>query len=253
MGNQESNVRTVLVIGENPEEMMAKYDKNKVMKPYIKYRYLDADNIKKTAVKMLSDLVKNADKLNLTEFEKDHFKKQLQSVENMTSFEYYRTLTNGMYYDENGNALTTENPDGKFNGFNMGGNFSYPLITKDGEKETYQCHASEVLWDRVNMKAEAVNYFNSLWELVIDKRKPNDEFETKIYNEWKHRGAYLANFKTKDELIRHNCAYWTFAVLNNDGWFSMDDGGGEKDWIENFMNRFIRPLNDELLTIYEFG
>jgi hypothetical protein len=250
--SKESNIRVVLVIGDNPDEMMKRYDKNLKVEPYIKYRYLDADKIRKTAIKTISQMLDNADQINLNDFQKDYFKNQLKSINNMTPFEYYQTLTNGMYYDEDGNALSTENPDGKYNGYNIGGNFSYPLIC-EGEKEKYQCHANEVLWDKVNMREEAVNYFNTVWEIKKEGRKPEGEFEEKIAKDWEERDAYLSNFKTKDDLIVHNCAYWTYAVLNKDGWFSLDDGGGEKEWIENFMNRFISPLNDELITIYEFG
>ena len=249
--SKESNIRVVLVIGDNPEEMMLKYDKNREVKPYIKYHYLDADKIKKTAVKTITQLLNNADKINLNDFQKDYFKNQLKSINNMSSFEYYKTLTDGMYYDEDGNALSTENPDGKFNGYNIGGNFSYPLIC-EGMKEKYQCHANEVLWDKVNMREENVNYFNIVWDIKKEGRVPNGEYEEKIAKDWADRDAYLNNFKSREELIRHNCSYWTYAVLTKDGWFSLDDGD-EKTWITNYMGRFIEPLKDELLTIYEFG
>ena len=250
--NKKSNLRVLLVIGDNPEELMKKYDKNLKVEPYIKYRYLDAAKIQKAAIKTMTQLLEDGDKIGLNDFQTDYFRNQLKTINNMTPFEYYKMLTTGLYYDEEGNAMSTENPDGKFNGYNLGGNFSYPLICKDGS-EKYQCHADEVQWDVVNMRKEAVEYFNAVWELKKEGRDPANEFEEKIAKDWAERDEYLNNFKTKDELIKHNCCYWTYAVLTKDGWVSVDDGGSEDEWINNYMNRFISPLTNELLTIYEFG
>ena len=250
--NSKISVRAVLVIGDNPDELMKKYDKNLKVEPYVKYKYLDAEKIRKTAVKTITQVVNNADALNLNEFQKDYFKNQLKSISSMSSFEYYQMLTDGMYYDEEGNAMSTDNPNGKHNGYNKGGNFSYPFLCKDGT-EKYECNADEVDWDKVNMREEAVNYFNLVWDIKVDGRKPENEYEEKIANDWKDRDAYLENFKSKDELVRHNCAYWSYAVLTEDGWFSLDDGGTEDEWINGFMDRFIRPLTNEKLTVYEFA
>ena len=249
---EKISVRVVLVIGDNPEEMMKRYDKNLQVEPYIKYRYLDADKIKKTAVKTVTQLLDNSDKVNLNDFQKDYFKNQLKSINSMSAFEYYQMLTDGMYYDEDGNAMSTENPDGKYSGYNKGGNFSYPLICNDGT-EKYQCHADEVRWDLVDMRAEAVTYFDLVWQIKMEGKTPEGEYEEKIAKDWAERDAYLSNFKTKEDLIRHNCGYWTYAVLTKDGWFSLDDGGTEDEWISNYMDRFIKPLTNEQLTIYEFG
>ena len=105
MANKESKFYTVMVVGDNPEELMAKYDTSLKVKPYIKYKYLDAEKMRKNAIKVFTELCANPRKFSLNDFQTDYFKERLKATNNMTSFEYYTTITNGLYYDDNGNAL----------------------------------------------------------------------------------------------------------------------------------------------------
>ena len=64
----------VMVIGNNPEELMGKYSKALKVKPYVKYRYLDAEKLKNNASKMLSEITLNPKKFMLNDFQCDYFK-----------------------------------------------------------------------------------------------------------------------------------------------------------------------------------
>ena len=57
-----SRFLTVMVIGDNADELMSKYDKSLKVKPYVKYRYLDAEKLRSKAVKIMSEIVNNPDK-----------------------------------------------------------------------------------------------------------------------------------------------------------------------------------------------
>jgi len=247
----DSKIRVALVIGDNPDELIKMYDSTQKVEPYIAYRYLDSEKMQKTAIKCIQQVLSNNDKIKLSTFQKDYLNNQLKSISSLTPFEYYVSLTNGEYtFDENGNAITDKNPKGKFSSYNIGGNFSYPLILKDGS-ESYDTTADNVDWNKMNMRNEAVDYFDSVWTLVIDKAEPIDERTKKLKEEWETRTEYLNNFKTKEDFIRHNCAYWTYAVITKDGWFSVDDAVNEDEWIGSFMDKFIKPLSNEHLRIYE--
>jgi hypothetical protein len=110
----KSTLRTVFVVGNNPTTLLDKYDANKQVDQYIKYRYLDAAKMHKSSITAVSNLLSNADKIQLNKFQKDYFQEKLKALKSLSDFEYYRTVTDGLYYDEEGNALTTENPNGKW-------------------------------------------------------------------------------------------------------------------------------------------
>ena len=242
-----------MVVGDNPEELMEKYNKSLKVEPYIKYKYLDAEKMKNGAVKVLSELIKQPDKFTITPFQADLLKERLKSISSMTSFEYYRTITDGLYYDKNGNALSEVNPKGKWDKYNIGKNFSYPLKLKDGT-EAYQAKVEDILWDEMNFNKESVALFETIWELSVEDKAPENKQEETIKKMWENKKNYLSNFKTMDDFISHNCAYWTYAFLDKNGWVDMDDDGNESKWIEEYMERFINNLNDdELVTIFEYS
>ena len=244
---------TVMVVGDNPEGLMSKYDKALKVKPYIKYKYLDAEKIRSNAIKMLSNIISSYDKFAMSEDQLEYFKSRLKAINGMSSFEYYSSLTNGLYYDADGNALSEENPDGKWDKYNLGKNFSYPLKLKDG-KESYQALSGDVDWNQMHMETNSVNLFEIIWRLVVDDDDPSDANEEQLKNNWKDKKNYLSGFKNVDEFISHNCAYWNYAYLDKNGWVDVDDEGDEMKWVLNFFERFIEPLkNDEKVTIYEFS
>lgn len=244
---------TVLVVGDDPESLMAKYDKALKVKPYIKYKYLDAEKLKKNAIKMLSSVVENADKFAMSNYQLDYLKERLKAINGMSTFEYYRTITDGLYYDDEGNALSEENPEGKWDKYNIGKNFSYPFKLKDG-KEAYQTQVDNVDWDSMHMSVDAVRMFEIIWALVVDDDDPSDEEEINIKKNWITKKNYLSNFSNVDQFVAHNCAYWCYAYLDENGWKDVDDEGDELKWVSNFFDRFIKPLKDGTkVTIYEFS
>ena len=248
-----SKFHTVMVVGDNPEELMKKYDISLKVAPYIKFKYLDADKMRKNACKVMQELIKNRDKFGFNDLQADYFKEKLKSLNSMSSFEYYSSLTEGMYYDENGNALSEDNPNGKWTTYALGRNFSYPLKLKNGE-ESYQALCKDVDWDKMHMNTESVELFETIWQLAVDDEEPEDEQEEKIKNEWKNRTVYLNKFKNMDQFVAHNCAYWNYAFLDEKGWHDVDDDSNEIEWVSTFFDKYIENLkDDDKITIYEYS
>lgn len=251
--NKGSRFLSVMVVGKNPEKLMEKYDNALKVKPYIKYRYLDASKLKANAEKLLSEITNNPEKFTISKTQCDYFKERLKSISAMSSFEYYSTITHGLYYDEDGNALSEENPNGKWDKYNLGKNFSYPLKLKDG-KEVYQALAKDVDWDSMHMNTEYVKLFETIWALVVEDDDPSTQQEENLKANWSTKKNYLANFKSVDDFVAHNCAYWNYAFLNENGWVDVDDCGSEEKWIGEFFDKFIETLkDDDLVTIYEYS
>lgn len=245
---------SVMVVGENPEELMAKYDSSLKVKPYIKFKYLDAEKMLKNAIRVLSEIVDNHEKFNFNKLQVGYFKDKLKNLSSMTPFEYYSTITHGLSYDDNGNALCDINPNAKWDKYNLGKNFSYPLKLKDGT-ESYQAYAKDVDWDAMHMATDNVRVFETLWSLVVDDDEPNDEQEKALKEEWKSREAYFSSFKDVDQYVAHNCAYWNYAFLSEkDGWIDLDNENNSTKWVSEFFERFIEKLEDgDKITIFEYS
>ena len=249
MAETNSKFFSVMVVGENHKEIMEKYSLNREVDSYVKYEYLKADKYLNNSIKALDSILSNADKIGLEPQVKEALTVRIKTLKKMTPFEYYRDLTNGMYYDENGNALSTENLDGHWKTARVGRNFSLPLVLKDGS-ETYSAKVGDVNWDAMN---EPTALYEAAWEMVVDGREPTNDEERKVYESMKDKLAYFSNFKNKEEYVTYSTSYWNFAFVDENQWVDIDSyGGDEKEWIETFVERFVKNLDpSKTVTIYE--
>lgn len=239
---------SVMVIGDDPETIMSKYDMSKKVKPYAKYKYLNAKKIQESTLKILSNLLEDPKKIGLNEFHIDYLRDRYKSIKALSPFEYYMTITNGMYYDENGDAMSDENPNGKWITAGLGKNFSLPLILKDGS-ESYQTLSDNIDWEK--MKGDTRPYLVA-WETVMDGRKPETEEEAKIYDLMKDKTEYLKKFGTKDSYVEYCTSFWCYAVVDENGWVDMGDSQNASTWIKDFTERFGKTLQTgQLVSIYE--
>ncbi len=247
--NTGSKFFSVMVVGENPEELIKKYDINLKVEPYIKYKYSDAEKLKNNAIKVLDEIIKKHNNFSLNDFQIDYFKERRKAFNNMSSFEYYQTITNGLYYDKNGDALSEKNPNGKWTTYRLGEHFSLPLKLKNG-KESYQAICKDVDWDKMNMNNTET--YEIVWDLMHGERKPQNDEEKKIFENMENKGNYFSTFKDKETYVIYNCAYWNYAFLDSNGWHDLDDDGKELEWISNFFERFVKQLSpNDKITIYE--
>lgn len=244
----KSRFFSVMVIGENPQEILSKYDMNKKVELHAKYKYLDAKKMHSAALKMLSTILDDPKKIGLTEFQLEYFRNRYKAIKSLSPFEYYMSVTEGMYYDENGDAMTDENPEGKWVTATIGKNFSLPLILLDGSA-CYQARAGEINWEAMNSD-ETV--YVIAWETVIDGREPQTDEEKRIYEAMKDSTEYLSKFASKEAYVRYCTSFWCYAVVDENGWTDIDGAGNDAEWISNFADRFGKPLEpDQLVSIFE--
>lgn len=241
---------SVMVVGENPSTIMEKYDMKKEVEPYIKYKYLDAEKYKNSAIKILESLIENYDKIGIKIGSKELLEERLKALANLSTFEYYKELTQGLYYDENGNALSTENKYGRWVTCRVGRNFALPLKLKDGT-ESYSALNKDIDWSlmhKVNQETYA-----AAWEMVMEGREPNTDVEKTIYEAMKDKTVYFSKFKDKESYVNYSTAYWNYAYVDEShGWVDVDLYGDENEWINTFYDGFIKNLkDDDLVTIFE--
>lgn len=250
MAQTNSRFFSVMAVGEEPQKMMEKYGADYEVEPYVKYKYLDAKKYQQASIKTLEKLLNEADKIGIPPTTQETLKTRLEELKKQSSFEYYRQLTDGMYYDEDGNALSTENPNAHFNTCRVGRNFSMPLLLKNG-MEAYSAHVSEVDWE--SMIHTNTSVYEAAWEMVMEGKTPSNPEEEAIYNAMKDKEAYFSKFKSEEEYVNYSTSYWNYAFVDKNGWIDVDIfEGDETEWVSTFYDRFIKNLDpNELITIFE--
>ena len=249
MGDTNSRFFSVMVIGDNHQELMDKYSVDFKTETYVKYEFLKAEKYLNNAIKALDVMLSNSDTIGIEGSIKEALEHRIKCLKKMTPFEYYRELTDGMYYDENGNALSTENLDGHWKTARIGKNFALPLKLKDGST-SYTARVEDIDWSSMN---ESPVLYEAAWDMVVNGCDPTSEEEEKVYESMKDKLAYFSNFKSKEEYVNYSTKYWNYAFVDKNGWIDIDTyGGDEKEWINTFAERFIDKLKpNDLVTIYE--
>jgi hypothetical protein len=246
--NQASKFYSLMVVGDNPDELIKEYDINKKVEPYIVYRYKDREKLRKNAIKSIQNLLDNSGKIDLNDAIKDYFQEKIFTLKHLSDFEYYSSITDGLSYDSDGNAISTKNHMGKYESCKIGKNMCIPLILKDGSS-VFQAHVNDVDWSKIH-RANKEQY-KVVWELFHKNREPETEQEKEIYENIKNQVNYFKEFSTVDDYINYSSSYWNYAVLNKDGWTDAEDMKNY-EWITKFYDKYIKTLsNNELITIYE--
>lgn len=244
-----SDFFSVMVVGDNPTELMSKYEIGIEVEPYVKYKYKDAEKMRNNAIKLLNGIIKDQEKLGLNPLHIDSLKERLRELKSLTRFEYYKNLVEGYYIDSDGNAISSENPNGKWQTSKIGNNFSLPLILKDGTTSK-QALCKDIDWDAMHM-VNTITY-ETVWDLVVEGKEAVTEQEKVLFENMKNQKKYFSRFKNKDEYVIHNCAYWNYAFLSEEGWIDLDDAKSDMVWISEFFDKFITNLNpNDKVTIFE--
>lgn len=125
-----------LVFGSNVEENLSRYDENIEVDPYVRYT-------KQEAIDKAKNDIANGYYWSTSNMSKE----EIKAIN--TDEEYYQYTLKAWGYetDENGNLLTTYNPNSKWDWWTVGGRWSGYLPTINGEV-TNNCVVGNVDWDK---------------------------------------------------------------------------------------------------------
>lgn len=252
MSDKGSKFFNVMVIGENPQDLMSKFSIDIQVEPYVKYHYADAEQYRQKAIENLEGLLKQKNAVKLPPSLADIIQSRLSAIKNQSAFEYYQALTYGLYYNEEGDALSCENPKGYWKTAHIARNFANPLILKDGS-QSYSALAKDIDFDAMNSSNKAI--YERTWDLIMGGIPPKDKVDEQIIANMQNKENYLSSFHTKEKYVLYNTTYWSYAVVTSDGeWHDADTKykGNMTEWINNFRMNFIHNLLDEdKISIYE--
>ena len=249
MNNEEYNFFVTVVAGENPKELMKKYDKKIKVEPYILYSIKDAALLKKEDIKELENEIKEKSKEENNFIEVHYLNEILENVKSESSKDFFYDYTNEFDHDEDGNAITTKNKNGRWSYYQEGKLFSVPFITYDG-RETFQARKSEIDWSKMHLSGQEI--YKRAWEMVMEHSNPQNDYEKNIYEKMKNRTVYFQRFNSKEDYVIYSTAFWAYAFLDENKWNTIENEKNEFKWVSEFYDKFIKPLDDNtLLTIFE--
>jgi hypothetical protein len=241
-----NQVFNVMVIGENPNEQMEKYNASKKITKYIKYKIDDAAFLKNKALITVKAMINEMKDLPHAV---DYLENHLADIEEMTDVQYFSLLTTNLEHDEEGNAWDDQNPIGKWGIYNTPLTNTIPLPKHNGE-EVFQAMKNEIDWNKIHLANQEL--YKRTWEIIIDGDKPINDVEKTIYSSMKDKEEYVKAYKTKENYVIFNTAYWNYAVIKNGEWIDAENKNINK-WVSEFYDTFIKDIpNDELITLYEY-
>ena len=243
--------RVLIIAGDNPDERIQKFSSLTEVPPYIVYNIEDTQKLKKLKIKEWEEICRNPEAFDLP---KGYAEEQLQELIMEDDDDFFDNLIVGYETDENGNAISRMNPDGRFVAATRGGSFAQPFLLKDGTT-SYSAKKSDIDWSQIHMNPEFVNLYERTWEMCVEGLEPVSDMDKQVYENMKDKKDYFEKFKDKEEYVTSCSSFWAFAFLNPlDIWMDADDCPVTQfDWMSTYYDRFIKPLpEDMVLTIFEY-
>ena len=257
------------------EELLAPYDENIRVAPYIKYTKEQLIEYEKKNIKIYkegtyAEFLKdpegykekhkyNPDHLHYIEHE---FRKRLY----WTNARIYKEAIK--YYEpneitEDGSVLSTYNPNSKWDWYVEGGRFSGHLRLK--EKDEYGCETTDSAYaTEIDFSPNKEEYDEAIrfWELVVEKVKPENEDEEQV-QKFYNSEYYTKRYNSKEEYAEKVARFSTWAVVTPDGvwheagqmgWFAchnatIEDEKQFEDKYQSFIDKAIE--NNWLVTVVD--
>ena len=212
------------------------FDLTKPVEPYVVYEYSNRANIRKQAISIYEELIKNVEKDSINILLVQMMRAKLQEMNEMTDEEYFETATTGMIYDKKtGDALTTINPNGKYLTLSEPTlNSAMPLC---GNK--FQCLAGDIT--SIVPDGKMIEQYSKQWDSFMSGPQFNKNDFIRMYGD---RETYIS-------VMMESLFYHAF-VSNETGWLEQGDEN-QIQWILTFRERFINNLpKNTPLRVYNF-
>jgi len=279
----------VLVIGEDVEGQLAKFDESLEMDKYVK-------KTKEEIIKETRKEIEDYRDGTYAEFLKDKvkYKSECNKPEhiNYLENEFPLRLTwsdeevykHGIRWYEpedigpNGEVYSTRNPLSKWDWWTIGGRYRDRFVMKKGESlaryvgslyaESEEgsgdsAKKGDIDWSKTHQVKEDYDAAIRFWEMKIEGSEPLNEKETETLKwDWYKPEYYIGKYKTKETYATamSNFTMWAIVIdgvwyeKGSMGWWGMSSETTDEglDWELNFYDRFIKDLPDDtLLTVVD--
>jgi hypothetical protein len=214
---------TVMVIGDDVDWILEPYNESLEVEPYI-------DQTKEELHKEFMACYGRIYAENKPEGLLDAFEELTLSLDGVNA--KWLDKWNGQKLDKHGNALTTYNPDSKWDWYQVGGRWSGSLILKSNRKGKLGSKSwaneneeipsgradvafkKDIDWDAMNKEAaeDAAKDWDDLFDPNPDHCRYNPKYVTK------QRELHLKMYGTKEEYVKRRGIWTPYAYVSEDGW-----------------------------------
>jgi hypothetical protein len=251
----------VLVIGNDIEEQLAKFNESIQMPKYVKQtkEQLIAEEKQSieeykngTYAEYLADPVKYAEDKseNHVKYVSEDFPKKLE----MTDEEIYQDAIK--YYEPedlgpDGETYSTYNPDSKWDWYEVGGRYAGRIVLKENAEGYYpmpnfswgwreedkeeilkggdrvdEAYKKDIDFDKMHRTEEDYNEALRYWELVVEGAKPkNKKEEESVKWNWYKPEYYTERYKDKETYAKCNSSFSMWAVVKDGVWYEKGQMG----------------------------
>ncbi|MGN1381997.1 MAG: hypothetical protein ACI4W2_04190 [Eubacterium sp.] len=243
----------VITKSGNVRKALAPFSKNRKVAPYIKVRKEDiVPNFRKNNQRYLESWTEDLkaarsrnDTVGIEQTEETIalIRKNLC----LSDEKIYREVTDGHDLDENGNILSTNNPNSKWDYYDKeGGCWKNEIRTKDG-RNVNQCRVRDLcLMPGPNDQA-AYEKQKHLFLVLTRQKDPESDAEKEALKacHWKP-AYYFDQYGDADTFAQRQIAVQPYAVLLADGtWVEPDEN---EDYIHGFADLMKRQPQDYMVT-----
>lgn len=214
------------------EDLLAPYDENRRVKPYVRFTRQQAI---------------------------DWVRENYTGYADKSDQECYDVLAGDYEPDENGDLLSTYNPDSKWDWYTEGGRWSGMLKVhgKDGDEECDEARVGDIDF---SPDQEEYDYCLKFWDVAVEHKEedPDGRYRTFYKEEY-----FKKRYGDRETYARRQSEFSTFAVVTPNGvwhekgemgWFGCSTDSDEEaaDWDDHYKERFIDTADpDWILTIVD--
>lgn len=242
--------KSLLVIGDvSLETLNQKFNINTKVEPYIKYKFEDREMLWKNRKDIFQGLINTNDE-SIPENVKTQMKDFISEIENSEdpAFYHFNSLIkrgNICKIDENGNALTDENPNGKFISLSdvPDERFALFFLLKNGT-QSYDCVKSDVDWEKLDKNPQDVNYYSVMWDLVKGDREPQNDIERRGLNNLMMVPKALDQFTDSEQYSKFSSSFAANSVTDGEMW-EESDFKHRFNWTIEFCDKYIKKLPED--------
>ena len=241
---------SVLVVGDNPEQQMLVFDDMLEVEPYILYKHSDIKKLRLKKIELYNEYIRQIDDFRQISYIND----KINELKQISDEEYFHLLSEPYYYDQEGNIISNENPNGRWLTCEKGGRIYSDKLKNANNQSVVSDLKCNINWGEIHLNEKTTSMYKRTWELCVENETPvslNDETILRNMSPYS-KLKYFNSFKDKEEYVNYNSSFFTNAIVINADWFDIENKN-YIDWVINFKNMFIdKQIKDnDLITIFE--
>lgn len=167
--------------------------------------------------------------------------------------EYMKEIGDGNYDEEMNDYGYWENPNAKWDWYEIGGRWSNSILLKNGNKADY----AKLKDINFGIDEEEYEQNKRFWEIIVENQ-PLKEGEEKPFNLF-NKNYYLERYEDKNDYATQESIHKPYALITPDGkwyekgemgWFGCDDS--TKETRKSFEDNFNEIVNKDEYQDYYF-